>query len=255
MRRVLAAIPAALMAAGASASPAELPVDLELVLAVDVSDSVDAEEAALQRRGYVEAFRNPDVVEAIRSGPLGRIALTYVEWAGPEHQRVLIGWRLVGDGDSAAALAAELAAAPRARSSATSISAAIAFAAGQFDGNGYDGARRVIDISGDGDNNTGPPVTEARDAAVALGITINGLPILSEGAMPWDVPAEGLDVYYDREVIGGPGAFTVAARNFGDFEAAVLGKLVREIAAAPLPRLAGAWDHPRHRPAARMPVP
>ncbi|HEY9343889.1 MAG TPA: DUF1194 domain-containing protein [Inquilinus sp.] len=199
-------------------------MDLELVLAADISNSIDAEEALLQRRGYIEALLNQSVVDAIQAGPLGCIALTYVEWADRDHQRVVSGWRLISDLATARAVAHEIAEASTQRGQSTAIGAAIDFSVTQFDNNGFDGRRRVIDISGDGTSSEGQPVTLARDVAVASGITINGLPIL-RGKVP-----PGLARYYERNVIGGPGAFHIVATDFSDFAHAVLQKLVLEIA-------------------------
>lgn len=224
-----------LLAAGPTEG-ADLPVDLELVLAVDVSGSVDATEAREQRDGYVEAMLDPIVIRAIRSNMIGRIAVTYIEWSGDQSQRTLIGWTLIDGADSARRFAAALAEQPMSSSMWTSISGAIDYAVPLFDGNGIEGLRRVIDVSGDGPNNRGRPVDEARDDAVAKGIVINGVPIFNDRPQPWTIPTPmqlGLDVYYKDHVIGGPGAFTVPARSFEDFKTAILDKLVREIAADP----------------------
>ncbi len=175
---------AAVLAAMAAPAAAELPVDLELVLAVDVSGSMDRDEQALQRRGYVEAFLHPEVAAAVRSGPYGRIAVTYVEWAGASAQVVTLPWTLVEDQTTAEDFAAGLAEAPPARFRGTSISGALAFAAPMFADNGYEGLRRVIDVSGDGPNNIGPPVAPVRDAVVAAGIVINGLPVQLDAPLP-----------------------------------------------------------------------
>ena len=160
---------------------ADEPVDIELVLAVDVSRSVDAREARLQRQGYINAFRDPEVIRAIHSGVVGRIAVTYLEWAGTSPVSVVAGWTMIKDADSALAFADMLGRAPPRSALYTSISNAIDFALPMFDGNGFEGLRRVIDVSGDGPNNWGDLVTTARDRAVAAGITINGLPILDNG--------------------------------------------------------------------------
>lgn len=210
---------------------AEVPVDLELVLAVDISGSVDEEEAHLQRSGYVQALSDPRVAAAVRSGMIGRIAVAYVEWAGNEHQRTVVGWTLLDGGASMTGFAAAIAEAPILSAQWTAIGAAIDYSARLFDGNGFEGARRVIDVSGDGVNNRGRPVQAARDEAVAAGITINGLPILNDRPNPWGSPPPGnLDVYYRDNVIGGPGAFFVPALGFGSFADAILSKLLLEIA-------------------------
>ena len=229
-RRFLLAVLATLPLAAARAEP----VDLELVLAVDISRSVDDEEARLQREGYVEAFRDPRVINAIQSGPLGAIAVAYVEWAGVDYQRTMIDWFRIHDGESAGEFAAKIAALPRLSMGWTSISGAIDYCSLLF-GNGYEGARRVIDVSGDGANNSGRAARFARDAAVASGIVINGLPILNDRPN-FGRPAErDLDLYYETEVIGGPGSFIIAAEDFNAFGAAILSKLIREIAEAPGP--------------------
>ncbi len=216
------------------ASSQELPVDLELILAVDVSGSIDMEEARQQREGYVAALADPAVVQAIRSGFHRRIALAYLEWASGDYQRLVLDWTLVEDDASARAFAGRLALEPARTARWTSISAAIDAAVPLFDANGYAGDRRVIDISGDGPNNRGRPVTAARDAAVARGIVINGLPILNDRQQPFGLPTPmeiGLDSYYFDNVIGGPGSFIVPAEDFTAFKAAILSKLIREIAA------------------------
>lgn len=220
----------------AAGQDAGTPVDLELVLAVDISGSIDPVEAELQRQGYVAALSHPRVIEAIELGPVGRIAVTYVDWANEHHHETRVEWTTVSDAKSAEAIAATLAEAPLATGRWTSISGAIDFAADLFAGNGYEGTRQVIDVSGDGYNNRGRPVTDARDDAVAAGITINGLPIVNERTNPWGgPPARDLDIYYEDHVIGGPGAFIVVAESFDDFASAVLSKLILEIASAEPP--------------------
>lgn len=229
--RICTALIAATLAAWAGTGQAQdLPVDLELVLAVDVSGSIDEVEARLQRQGYVMALSHPRVIEAIRSGGYGRIAVTYVEWANGGYQRTVAEWTLVEDAASAKGLAGGLAEAPVVTAHWTSISGAIDHAAQLFAGNGYEGLRRVIDVSGDGYNNNGRPADHAREDAVAMGITINGLPIINERPNPWgSAPAAGLDAYYREHVIGGPGAFLVVAQDFEDFATAILSKLILEI--------------------------
>jgi hypothetical protein len=232
---------AALVIAGTLAVPAaaqDVPVDLELVLAVDVSGSMDAGEQALQRGGYVQAFLHPEVVAAIGSGFYGRIAVTYVEWAGPRAQAVAIPWRGLDGPASAEAFAAALKAAPTAHIRGTSISGALAFASALFDGNGFAGARQVIDVSGDGPNNMGLPVVPVRDAVLARGITINGLPLTLRAGSPWSAPYGGLgagllDVYYEDCVIGGPGAFFLSVQAPEQLADAIRRKLVLEIAGRP----------------------
>ena len=207
------------------------PVDLELVLAIDVSRSIDAEEARLQRDGYVGALVNETIIRAVRSGTLGRIAVSYIEWAEIASRTVTVGWTLVDDAASARAFASQVAAAPPTVGFYTSISGAIEFAMQMFADNGYEGTRRVIDISGDGANNNGRLVTTARDRAVAAGITINGLPLINERPSPFGwPPIKDLDLYYRHCVIGGPRAFIAAAEGFDDFAAAIRKKLIIEIA-------------------------
>ncbi|KAA0681385.1 DUF1194 domain-containing protein [Roseomonas genomospecies 6] len=226
---------AVLLAGGADeAAKADTPVDLELVLAVDVSGSVDAEEGRLQREGYVAALTDPKVQAAIRGGPYGRIAVTYVEWAGDGFQRVTVPWTLLSDRNSVESFASSIAESPYLTAQWTSISAAIDFSARLFNDNGFEGVRRVIDVSGDGVNNRGRPVQWARDEAVAAGITINGLPILNDRPNPWGGAAPtNLDGYYQDHVIGGPGAFLVPAVSFEAFADAILSKLLLEISGLP----------------------
>jgi Protein of unknown function (DUF1194) len=219
----------ALFATGISL--AQEAVDLELVLAVDVSGSIDEDEARLQRQGYIDAILNPLVIEAIKSGPLQRVAFTYFEWSGDYHQRTVVDWMIL-DGERTAKVFTEaLAEAPLVRANRTSISAAIDYAQKQFARNGVDGTRKVIDISGDGYNNIGRSVTDARDDAVAQGTIINGLPIINENPNPTGRPGpKDLDEYFRDNVIGGPGSFVVVAYSFNDFSNAILNKLIREIA-------------------------
>jgi len=220
------AIPLALlvMLAGAAGAKAQPAVDLQLVLAVDASGSVDQVRFDLQKQGYVAAFRHARVLQAIRSGPNQAIAVTMVQWTGPVLQVQVVGWTSVGDEKTATAFANAIERAPRQLfGGGTSISGAIDYAATLFPLSPFRASRRVIDVSGDGSNNRGRPVTLARDAAIAAGIGINGLPIL---ALEPD-----LDRYYYDNVIGGPGAFVVAARNYETFADAILKKLIMEIAA------------------------
>lgn len=213
-----------------SAAAKEIAVDLELVLAVDVSGSIDEEEARLQREGYVGAIIHPEVLDAIKGGMLQRIAVTYIEWAGL-YRNTLVGWSLIQDEESATAFAGKLAEAPIFTASWTSISNAINYSVPLFDSNGYSGIRRVVDISGDGPNNEGEPVTLARDRALAAGIVINGLPIINDRPSPFGYPSyRDLDKYYINCVIGGAGAFVVVADTHRDFARAIRKKLVLEIA-------------------------
>lgn len=220
---------------------AQISVDLELVLAVDVSGSMDREEAALQRTGYVSAFRHPSVVEAIQRGPLGRIAVTYVEWGAYGNTHLVVDWTLLEDKRSADEFADLLEKTPKLVAQRTGISGAMDTGAAMLENNNYIGKRKVIDISGDGANNSGDLVNITRDRTVAKGITINGLPILNnrESRMGYRQIAN-LDLYYRDCVIGGPRAFHIVANSFEDFARAVLRKLVLEIAdlqpEAPRPR-------------------
>ncbi|KZD05997.1 DUF1194 domain-containing protein [Oceanibaculum pacificum] len=225
----------------AIASPARatgMPVDVALVLAVDVSGSVDDYEAYQQRQGYLEAIRHPAVMRAILDGQHGRIALSYVEWAGADYQWTVIDWTLIDGPEAAQKFAAILEARPNNRSMWTGIGAAIDHCVAMLERSPYDGVRRVIDISGDGPSNRGRPAEFARDDAVAKGIIVNGLPILNDRPQPFGSPTPrelNLDRYYEESVIGGPGAFIVVAESFDDFRIAVLQKLIREIAALPGP--------------------
>jgi hypothetical protein len=224
----------ALPVPAAPQSPAKtVPVDLELVLAVDVSRSIDADEFDLQRQGYARAIVNPTVLSAIQSGAIGAIAIAYVEWSGADQQRTVVDWSLVNDQKSAQAFSAAILAAPRSFAAYTSISGAIDYSVRLFETNRYEGARQVIDVSGDGSNNSGRPVWLARDAAVEVGITINGLTIINDRPNPFSRPEPKLDDYYKENVVGGSGAFVVIAEDFSAFSSAILSKLIKEVAAAP----------------------
>ncbi|MGE3334854.1 MAG: DUF1194 domain-containing protein [Rhodospirillaceae bacterium] len=211
----------------------DIAVDLALVMAVDVSLSIDEKEAAIQRNGYVHALKDKRVTEAIRSGPIGKIAITYVEWSSVYHQVQVVPWHVISDAKSAAAFADEISKAPVKPGSTTSISAGLDFSVKLFDKNGYDPSRRVIDISGDGYSDYGRPVKDARDDAVKKGVTINGLAMMFERPKWKQEVPEDLDRYYNEQVIGGPGAFFVTVRTPNDFSQSLLHKLVLEIAAAP----------------------
>jgi Protein of unknown function (DUF1194) len=208
---------------------AELEVDLALVLAVDVSRSMDTDEQQLQRDGFVEAFRSQAVHQAVRKGVLGRVAVAYVEWSGPTEQKVVVPWTVIDGPAGAAAFAERLASTDIGRVFSTSISGAIDFGVKLLAESGVEPLRRVIDISGDGPNNSGRMITLARNDAVAQGITINGLPfMLKRPSGIGDI--EDLDLYYQDCVIGGPGAFIVPVREARQFAEAIRTKLVREIA-------------------------
>jgi hypothetical protein len=213
-----------------------VPVDVELVIAVDVSYSMDPEEQKLQREGYVQALTSREFLTALREGAHGKIAITYFEWAGQFDQKIIMPWRLIEGPESADAVAAEIAGAPYRRASRTSISGGLLFGSKLFESSGYRGTRRVIDVSGDGVNNSGGPAEEARDRAVAEGITINGLPIINDRPTFGRMPTVPLDDYYRDNVIGGPGAFVIVAEDFESFGNAVKRKLIREIAALAGPR-------------------
>lgn len=211
---------------------ADTPADLELVLAVDVSRSMDADEQALQRNGYIQAFRHQEVIDALSSGPHGRIAVSYVEWAGPSFQQTIVPWTLIDGAAAARAFADRLAAAPISRERGTSIANGLLFVGPTFEGNGIAGSRRVIDVSGDGPNNMGAPVETARDPLVAQGVTINGLPIMIKRPGGF-ASIENLDIYYEDCVIGGPGAFLVTVTDIKNLASAIRRKLVLEIASRP----------------------
>jgi len=208
-------------------------VDVALVLAVDVSRSIDADEARLQREGYRTAVSDPVVVAAIRGGMVGSIAIAYVEWAGIEYQRTVIPWRRIATQAEAEAWAVELVVAPRQSLSWTSISGAIRHARQVLAECPWEATRQVIDVSGDGVNNSGPPADQQRDAAVAEGITINGLPIINDRPTFGRLPPVPLDDYYRENVIGGDGNFMIVAEDFESFGVAVKRKLIREIATLP----------------------
>jgi hypothetical protein len=205
-------------------------VDVLLVLAVDVSYSMDPDEQALQREGYIAALTSPEFMRALREGMHGKVAVTYFEWAGPFDQKIVVPWRLIDGPEAADSFVNEIAAAPYRRASRTSISGALTFAKPLFEGSGFQGVRRVIDVSGDGANNSGTLVTAARDDVVASGITINGLPIMLKRPNPFTMDIDNLDVYYEDCVIGGPGAFVVPIRERAQFKDATRTKLLLEIA-------------------------
>ena len=226
-------------------NPAPTYVDLELVLAVDISLSMQLDEQRLQRGGYVAAFRDKAILKAIQSGPQGRIAVTYVEWAGAGIQWVVVPWRLIATRADAQEFSEALAVEPIRRARMTSISSALRHAGRIFLDNGFRGLRRVIDVSGDGPNNSGVFVEVARDELIKRGVTINGLPIMLQSVGPWggyfEIPH--LDKYYRDCVIGGSGAFALAVRDKSKFATAIRQKLLLEIAGLTPPAL------PRSSPA------
>jgi hypothetical protein len=219
-----------LLLRSADKDPNAAVVDAELVLAVDVSYSMDPDEQALQREGYIVGVTSREFMQALRSGANGKVAVTYFEWAGPYDQKIIVPWRLIDGPEAADAFANEIARAPYRRASRTSISGALNFALPLFNGNGFRGLRRVIDVSGDGANNSGPLVTMARDDVLAAGVTINGLPIMLKRPSSFTMDIENLDIYYEDCVIGGPGSFVVPIREREQFKEAIRTKLVLEIA-------------------------
>jgi hypothetical protein len=205
-------------------------VDVELVIAVDVSYSMDPDEQELQREGYIQALTSREFLTALREGANGKIAITYFEWAGQFDQKIVMPWRLIDGPEAADAVAAEIARAPYRRASRTSVSGALKYAKPLFDESGYRGLRRVIDVSGDGANNSGELLVPIRDDVVAAGITINGLPIMLKRSRGSMMDIDNLGVYYEDCVIGGPGAFVVPIHNREQFVNATRTKLVLEVA-------------------------
>lgn len=218
----------------ATAALAAEPVDLLLVLSSDVSRSVDHPKFLLQREGYAAAVSNPQVLDAIKSGPHGKIALCFVEWSGHGAQKLVIGWTVIDGAASARKFGDQLVELPRSFADRTSISGGIDFAATQLTKSPFEAPRRAIDVSGDGTNNAGRDVRLARDEALAKGMVINGLVILSERLMPWNAehtnPPGGLEAYYRENVIGGPGSFVMVAEDSRSFGRAIIKKMIAEIA-------------------------
>ena len=237
VRYATAALVGSLLAGGAAAQTAPAPatkVDAEIVLAVDASRSMDALEFDVQRQGYAAALRHPDLMRAITAGRLGKVAISYFEWAAQAQDKGLIPWRIIDSPEAAAAMADEIEAMPMERARGTSISRALVFASALIDDGSVEGERRIIDVSGDGANNIGPPVTGARDETVALGITINGLPIIRSAA----ASTQDLDLYYQDCVVGGDGAFVLVATNADDLAQTIRRKLILEISGlTPAPRV------------------
>ena len=231
----------------ADTRPNAIPVDVELVLAVDVSYSMDPDEQALQRDGYRLALTSKEFLQALREGAHGKIAITYIEWAGQHDQQVVVPWRLIEGPELADAVAAEIARAPYRRASRTSISGGLAFAQGLFATSGYRGLRRVIDVSGDGPNNSGMPVAPVRDVIVNKGIVINGLPLMLKRPYRGMMDIAHLDWYYEDCVTGGPGSFVIPVRGREQFVEATRNKLVLEVAGrTPKARVIRASaEHPR----------
>ena len=231
VRTILAAL--CLFALNAPARAAE-QVDLLLVLASDVSRSVDTRKFQLQREGYAAALSNPRVVEAIKSGPHGRIAICFVEWSGATSQKLVIDWTIVSDAASARKIGDQMLELPRSFADRTSISAGLDFSMSLLERAPFEATRRTIDVSGDGTNNSGRDIASARDEVLAKGVTINGLVILSDTPLPWNPehtnPPGGLDEYYRRNVTGGPGSFVMVAENHNSFGQAIVKKMIAEIA-------------------------
>jgi hypothetical protein len=236
----------ALVLVGTSLAAAAEQVDLLLVLASDVSRSVDHPKFLLQREGYAAAISDAHVIDAIKSGPHQRIAVSFVEWSGFGAQKLVIDWTLIDGPAPARKFGDQLLELPRSFADRTSISGGIEFAAAQLERAPFEAPRRTIDVSGDGTNNAGRDVTSARDEAVAQGITINGLVILSATPLPWNPdhtnPPGGLDAYYRANVVGGPGAFVLVAKDFSSFGEAIIEKMIAEVAQArePAPQHAAA---------------
>jgi hypothetical protein len=229
MFRFAAALVFATLATGFAQRALALDVDVQLILAVDVSRSIDEDEAKLQRQGYIDAFTDRHVIDAMLGGEQHRIAVAYVEWAGSSYQQTIIDWTVIDSPQAAHAFADKLAEAPRSAEMWTSISSGILYCANKFDNNGFEAKRKVIDVSGDGRNNSGPDMATAREAVLSRGIAINGLPVVNDRPNFGRPPEKDLDVYYEQNVIGGPGAFMIVAKNFSDFTRAVRAKLIREI--------------------------
>jgi hypothetical protein len=219
---------------------ADQDVDLLLVLAVDVSRSIDQAKFMLQRDGYVAAISNRGVLDAIKSGPNQKIALNFVEWSGFGAQKEVIDWTVIDGADSARRFGDQIVEAPRSFADRTSISGGIEFAQAQLEHSPFRAPRHIIDVSGDGTNNAGRDVGASRDDVVAKGTIVNGLVILSNSQLLFNAehtnPPGGLEKYYRDNVIGGPGAFVMVAEDFNAFGKAIVKKLIAEIAAVPSPR-------------------
>jgi hypothetical protein len=232
MIRIIALV-ASLLAFSGAARAAE-QVDLLLVLSSDVSRSVDSRKFQLQREGYAAALSNPRVIDAIRSGPHGKIAICFVEWSGATSLKLVIDWTVVSDAASARKIGDQMVELPRSFADRTSISAGLEFSMAQLERAPYQAVRRTIDVAGDGTNNSGRDIQTVRDEVLAKGVTINGLVILSETPLPWNPehtnPPGGLDEYYRRNVTGGPGSFVMVAENHNSFGQAIIKKMIAEIA-------------------------
>jgi len=240
VRAALLAVLLGMLAFGAGPARAAETVDVALVLAADVSRSIDSGEFDLQRKGYAAGITSPKVLAAIQAGVHQAIAVCFVEWSGPEEQMVVVKWTVIRDDEAAAEFASNLLSAPRSFTGRTSISAGIDFAVQQLAESGVNADRRIIDVSGDGTNNAGRAVSDARDDAVAAGITINGLAIINDRPAGYffahTQPPEGLPAYYRNNVVGGTGAFLQVMQDFSTFGDAITNKLLTEIAGIPQPR-------------------
>jgi hypothetical protein len=235
--RTVLAVAASIIWLAAPQARASEQVDLLLVLASDVSRSVDTRKFQLQREGYAAALSNPRVIDAIRSGPHGRIAICFVEWSGATSQKLVIDWTIVSDAASARKIGDQMLELPRSFADRTSISAGLEFSMSLLERAPFEATRRTIDVSGDGTNNSGRDIATARDEVLAKGVTINGLVILSETPLPWNPehtnPPGGLDEYYRRNVTGGPGSFVMVADSHNSFGQAIVKKMIAEIAWLP----------------------
>ena len=215
-----------------------IDVDVELVLAVDISYSMDPDEQALQREGYIQALTSVEFMRALREGGHAKIAVTYFEWAGSDNQRVIVPWRIIDGPETADAFAAEIARAPYRRASRTSVSGAILYGMELLDRSPHRGVRRVIDVSGDGTNNMGMIVTQARDMAIEKGITINGLPVMVKRPNFSTLDINDLDIYFEDCVVGGPASFVIPIKEREQFKSATRTKLILEVAGrTPEPRI------------------
>ena len=208
----------------------QVTVDVELIIGVDVSYSMDIDELEVQREGYAQAIVSKEFLQALKTGPNGKLAVTYFDWSASNDQKIIIPWRVIDGPETAGAVAREIMKTPARKGTSTSISGAINFAMPLFGENPNHGLRRVIDISGDGANNNGAPVTGARDAALETGITINGLAIMLENSSYSIMNIENLDIYYEDCVIGGPGSFVLSIKHRNEFKKAIRAKLIMEVA-------------------------
>ena len=233
MRTGFVGLVSAVLLLGGQAGARAETVDLQLILTSDVSRSIDNEEFKLEREGYAAALESPQVLSAIRSGPNGAIAVSFIEWSSVNEQRVVVDWSVIRDGEGAAVVAAQIRQAPRSFVGHTSISDGLDFAVKRFDVSGLTSPRRIIDVAGDGTNNSGRPISDARDEAVAKGIIVNGLAIINLnpnfGFIAHTQPTGGLPNYYKENVVGGPGSFVLQIDDFNSFADAMVQKLVTEI--------------------------